>query len=306
MAESEQPIQNPLDPAVLAKVASLELRARLVVEGFITGMHTSPYQGYSVEFAQHRPYVPGDEIRHVDWKVFARTDKFYLKQYQEETNLTAHLVLDASESMDYGSSHADSNWNKFEYARSVAAAIAYLAVQQQDSVGLTRFSSKIDRFLRPSNLPSHWKLLVQTMQSPAKGSKTQFGAVLEEVAERMPRRGLVILISDCFDNADQILRGLSHLRYRRHEVIVFHILDPTELTFPFEQLTRFEGLEGHGDLLTDPRTLRTQYLEQVDEFIERLRRGCRDHHIDYQQINTSMPLDLALSAYLSVRAARTK
>ena len=195
MAELQAPTKEHLDPAVLAKIASLELRARMVVEGFITGLHASPYQGYSVEFAQHRPYVPGDEIKHVDWKVFARTDKFYLKQYQEETNLTAQIVLDASESMSFGSRAGASEWNKFEYARSAAASLGYLALQQQDSVGLTIFSSGVDQNLRPSNSPVHWRALLAAMDRSSDGAKTEIGAVLEEVAERMPRRGLVILIS---------------------------------------------------------------------------------------------------------------
>ena len=306
MAELQAPTKEHLDPAVLAKIASLELRARMVVEGFITGLHASPYQGYSVEFAQHRPYVPGDEIKHVDWKVFARTDKFYLKQYQEETNLTAQIVLDASESMSFGSRAGASEWNKFEYARSAAASLGYLALQQQDSVGLTIFSRGVDQNLRPSNSPVHWRALLAAMDRSSDGAKTEIGAVLEEVAERMPRRGLVILISDCFDEAERVLRGLAHLRYRRHEVSVLHVLDPAELTFPFEQLTRFVGLEEHGDLLTDPRPLRKQYLEQLADFVGQLTRGCRDHHVDYRQMDTSVPLDLALSAYLAVRASRTK
>ena len=293
-----------LDPKVLAKIGGLELRARLLVEGYFTGMHRSPYRGASVEFADHRQYVQGDDLRHLDWKVYGRTDKFYLKEYEQETNLTCVLVVDGSESMRYRSDNAP--MSKHEYATSLAAALAYLALRQRDSVGLALFDEKVTKYLRPSNHPAQWKMLIQELLAATGPGKTSIGTVLDDLAERMAQRSLVVVISDMFDDPRKTLKGLRHLQYRQHETIVFNVWDPAEITFPFAGPTRFEGLEGTGTLLTDPRWLRARYLEQVDRFIETLRGGCRQMRIDYERFDTSAALDTAISAYLATRSAHIR
>ena len=304
MASTTDDYAKYLDPKVLARIAALDLRARLVVEGYVSGMHRSPYRGYSVEFAEHRQYSQGDDLKHLDWKVFARTDKFYVKQYEEETNLNCLLVLDRSESMAFRSD--PTGLTKHEYAVAVAASLAYLALQQQDSVGLALFDEDVGRLLSPSNNPSFWKTLVHEMEGSIGPKKTSVRAVLDDLAERFPRRSLVVLVSDLFDDPHEVLRGLKHLRYRKHDVIVFNVLDDAELTFPYARATLFDGLEGYGELLADPRALRRRYLEEVHRFTDTLRRGCRDLRIDYEILNTARPLDVALSAYLATRNARIK
>lgn len=293
-----------LDPKVLAKISGLELRARLLVEGYFTGMHRSPYRGASVEFADHRQYVQGDDLRHIDWKVFGRTDKFYLKEYEQETNLTCMLVVDASESMAYRSESAP--MSKHEYATSLAAALAYLALRQRDSVGLALFNEKVTRYLRPSNHPAQWKTLIHELLAGTGPGKTSIRAVLDDLAERLAHRSLVVIISDMFDDPRRALKGLRHLQYRRHECIVFNVWDPEELSFPFTGPTRFEGLEDRGTLLTDPRWVRARYLEQVERFTDTLRGGCRQMQIDYERFDTSSALDTAISAYLATRSAHIR
>lgn len=293
-----------LDPKVLAKISGLQLRARLIVEGFVSGMHRSPYRGLSIEFADHRAYTQGDDLRHIDWKVFGRTDKYYVKQYEQETNLNLMLVVDCSESMGYRSSSAA--MTKHEYATSAAAAIAYLALRQRDAVGLALFDDHLTHFVRPSNYAQHWKTLVDEMAGRTGPAKTSLGRVLHELGERLNRRKVIILISDLFDEADAILTGLKELRYRRHELIVWNLWDQAELTFPFKELTRFDGLEASGTLLTEPGALRARYLEVVEQFQNRLRKGCGQMHIDYAVFNTSSPLDAVLSGYLATRSARLR
>jgi uncharacterized protein (DUF58 family) len=291
-----------LDPLVLAKVRSLELQARLIVEGYLSGMHKSPYHGFSVEFAQHREYVPGDDIKHVDWKVYGRTNRFYLKQYEEETNLVLWLLLDVSESMRYGSGPV----SKYDYACMTAAALAYLTLGQQDSVGFVTFDSQVRSFLKPSGQPSQLKELVHLMNRGCGEQKTSLAPIFHDLAERIARRSIVVLISDLFDDPEGILAGLKHLRYKRHEVVVLHVLDRAELEFPFQEATLFRGLEEYPDLLTDPRTLRDGYLEQVSLFISQLQRGCRGQNIDYVSLRTDSNLGVALSSYLASRLARSK
>src|SRR6266851_3077933 len=293
--------QRYLDPLVLAKVRSLELQARLIVEGFLSGMHKSPYHGFSVEFAQHREYVPGDDIKHVDWKVYGRTGRFYLKQYDVETNVVCWLVLDISESMQYRSGLL----SKYDYACMMAAALAYLILSQQDSVGLVTFDDEIRRFLRPSSQPSYLRQLVQVMNVGAAREKTRLAPIFHDLAERIARRALVIVLSDLFDDVPDLLAGLKHLRHKRHEVVVFHILDGAELDFPFQQATLFRGLEQYPELLTDPRTLRQGYLEEVQAYLLELQRGCRGQNIDYVQLRTDTNLGIALSSYLAHRLARS-
>jgi uncharacterized protein (DUF58 family) len=292
--------QKYLDPLTLAKVRSLELQARLVVEGYLSGMHKSPYHGFSVEFAQHREYVPGDDIRHVDWKVFGRTERYFLKQYEEETNLVCWLMLDVSESMRYGSGPV----TKFDYGCMVAASLAYLILHQQDSVGLVTFDDRVRSFLKASGQPSHLKEMVQVMNRGPGPEKTGLAPIFHDLAERITRRGLIFILSDLFDEPKDLLGGLKHLRHKRHEVVVFHVLDSAELDFPFQEATLFRGLEQYPDLLTDPRSLRQGYLDEVNTFVNQLRRGCREQNIDYVQLRTDANLGVALSSYLAHRLAR--
>lgn len=296
--------QRYLDPLTLAKVRGLELQARLVVEGYLSGMHKSPYHGFSVEFAQHREYVPGDDIKHVDWKVYGRTERYYLKQYEEETNLVCWLMLDVSESMRYGSGPV----SKYDYACMTAAALAYLILHQQDSVGLATFDDQVRQFLKASSQPSHLKELVRTMNHGPAQAKTHLAPIFHDLAERIARRGLIFILSDLFDAAEEpaaaFLAGLKHLRHKRHEVIVLHVLDPAELDFPFRETTLFRGLEQYPELLTDPRALRRGYLAELEAFVQQLKRGCREQNIDYVPLRTDANLGVALSSYLAHRLAR--
>jgi uncharacterized protein (DUF58 family) len=290
-----------LDPQVLNKVASLELKARLVVAGFISGMHKSPYRGYSVEFAEHREYSPGDELRHLDWKVFGKTDRFYVKQYEEETNFSAYILLDTSESMTYrGRPELPS---KLEYGCYAAASLAYLIQQQQDAVGLYPFHTDIYRPIPPATHRSKLMEMMRTMDSPDVGEDTGVGPVLNKLAGSVGRRGIVIIISDLFDLPANFKDGLAQLHAKRHDVIVLHLLDHDELTFPFERLTRFVGLEQYDDLTVDPRPLQKAYLEEVEAFTQEIRRTCLRGRADYQQIDTSTRLDVVLSTYLATRSA---
>jgi uncharacterized protein (DUF58 family) len=298
-----------LDPLALAKVRSLELQARLIVEGYLSGMHKSPYHGFSVEFAQHREYVPGDDIKHIDWKVYSRTGRFYLKQYEEETNLALWLLIDASESMQYGSGPVGEGGrplvSKYDYACMAGAALAYLTLHQQDSVGLVTYDTQVRQFLRPSSQVSHLKQIVNLLNKGAGRERTSLAPIFHDLAERIPRRGIIVVLSDCFDEPEDILNGLKHLRHKRHEVIMLHVLDRAELEFPFQEATLFRGLEQYPELLTDPRSLRDGYLEQVDLFLQELQRGCLSQNIDYVQLRSDQSLGLALAGYLAHRLART-
>ena len=295
--------QKYLNPQTLASLEGLDLQARLVVEGYVAGMHPSPYHGFSVEFAEHREYVPGDDIRHVDWKVWSKTDKFYLKQYEEETNLLMYLLLDTSESMAYASGP---NVSKFQYAQFVAASLAYMVLQQQDSVGLATFDDGVRRYLKPAGQPSHLKELLHVLDATPARAKSDLGAVFHDLAERFKKRGVVVVLSDFFDDPAKVLGGLKHLRHRRHEVIVFHVLDPAELDFPFRDTTLFKGMEGLGDVLTEPHALRRAYQAELGAFLDEMKKGCRMIDIDYVPLRTDQGLDAALSTYLAARATRTR
>jgi uncharacterized protein (DUF58 family) len=294
--------QRYLDPLTLAKVRGLELQARLVVEGYLSGMHKSPYHGFSVEFAQHREYVPGDDIKHIDWKVYGRTGRFYLKQYDEETNLVCWLLVDISDSMRYASRQV----SKYDYASMAAASLAYLVLQQSDSAGLVTFDNQVRTFLRPSSQPSHLKEIVRVLNQGSSQAKTQMAPLFHELAERINRRSIIFVISDVFDDVDQVLMGLKHLRHKRHEVVLWHILDAAEVTFPFQEATLFRGLEEYPQLLADPRSLRQSYLEQFRQFVDQLTHGCRNQNIDYVQLRTDTRLDVALSSYLAHRLPRSR
>jgi uncharacterized protein (DUF58 family) len=307
MSETITDYRKYLDPRTLARISSLDLRARLIVEGLQTGMHRSPYQGISVEFAQHRQYVPGDDIRHVDWKVFGRSDKIYLKQYLEETNLHLILIVDASESMGFGSvSNGSEQWTKYDHATAIAASLAYMAIQQQDSVGLAIFDQQLSRYFKPSNHPGQWKMVVQELQQVPRWNKTNTGRILDQIAEKLNHRSLIVMLSDFFDDVESIKKGLRHLRYKKHEIMMFQILDPQEIEFPFEDVTLFKGLEEMGELLTEPRSLREGYLQQLANFTETLQKLCRGMNIDFTRMNSGQTLDVALSGFLANRAASIK
>ncbi|MEZ6184863.1 MAG: DUF58 domain-containing protein [Planctomycetota bacterium] len=289
-----------LDPKTLTKISRLDIRARLVVEGFVTGLHRSPYHGFSVEFAEHREYVPGDDIKHIDWKVYARSDRYYIKQYEEETNLTATILLDGSESMRYQSD--PSLPSKLDYGCTVAASLLYLILRQRDAVGLVTFDEEIRKFIPPASSPSHRNLMLSELENLVPRERTSLGPVLHTMADRVKRKGLVILISDLLDEPEKVLSGLRHFRHRRHEVIVFHVLDVAERTFPFNAMTRFEGLEALGHVICDPGALRAAYLEELEQFMGEIRHGCRTDRIDYVPLDTSQPLDVALTSYLATRS----
>jgi uncharacterized protein (DUF58 family) len=293
-----------LDPRTLAKLQGLELRARSIVEGYVSGVHRSPYHGFSIEFAEHREYAQGDDLRYVDWKVFGKTDKFYLKQYEEETNLVSHMLIDTSESMRYRS--AEAPLSKLEYAQCVAASLSYLILQQQDSVGLVTFDSEVRALVNASANPSHLKQLLHVMENSRPQRKTRTGPIFHDLAERLKRRGVVLILSDLFDDVPSMMAGLKHFRHRRHEVVVFHVLDPAELDFPFRQTTLFRGMEELPDVLTDPRALRNAYLDEFGKFLQSVRKGCRAERIDYVLLRTDQSLEIALSSYLASRMNRIK
>jgi uncharacterized protein (DUF58 family) len=301
MAEEHEDYRKYLDPKTLSKIRRLDLKARLIVEGFISGLHRSPYHGFSVEFAEHREYVPGDDIKHIDWKVWGRSDRYYIKQYEEETNLRCHVVLDTSESMRYGS---DSDVTKYDYACYVAASLAYLVLHQQDAAGMVMFDQDIHQYLPPTSTGIQLKQMLHEMTVCKPREKTNIGIILHNLAERITKKGLVIIISDLFDSVENIMFGLRHLRHKKHEILVFHILDQYELTFPFESMTLFEGLEGYPELLADPRALKKAYLTELEAFLGELKKGCRNNRVDYVQLNTATPLDVALTTYLAMRGAR--
>jgi uncharacterized protein (DUF58 family) len=287
-----------LHPDTLARAQALGLAARGVVEGLRVGDHKSPFRGFSVEFVQHREYVPGDDVRHIDWKTYGRTERYTVKQYQQETNFAGHLLLDASRSMAYGRGPT----NKLEYARLLAATLAYVIIQQRDSAALGVFATGWRSRLPASAQPGHLQTLLQTLAVTEASDTTAVGPMLHELAGQIRRRGLVFLISDCFDDPDLIVRGLQHLRYRGHEVTLFHVMHPDELTFPFEGNVRFLGMELPQELMTRPHQIRPSYLRAVAAFREKLRHGCESARVDYVLMDTGRPLSPALSEYLARRS----
>jgi uncharacterized protein (DUF58 family) len=288
---------NYLTPATLARLGSLELKARTIVEGFLTGLHRSPFKGFSVEFAEYRQYFHGDDLATLDWKVFARTDRYFIKKYEEETNLDCHILLDVSASMGYGSGEV----TKLQYASYLAAALSYLMHRQRDAVGLIAFDDAIRKMLAPSARGGHLSALLITLDRLALGKRTNVAKPLNDLAEAIHKRGLVVLISDLLDDPERVLEGLKHFRYRGTEVIVFHVLDPAELRFPFEQTARFRDVETRDEVLAVPAAVRDDYLKAMNELRERYHRELRLVGIDYVLLDTSVPLDTALMAYLMTR-----
>ena len=294
---AESPLQF-LDPRVVTRLANLELRARLVVEGFITGMHRSPYHGFSVEFAEHRQYMPGDAIRFIDWKIYGRTDRHYIKQYEEETNLRSTIILDTSRSMGYVSGDGVT---KIAYGASLAAALAYLMIRQQDAVGLACFDEELRSFLPPHTTRAYLRRLLVTLQHAAPSGTTGAARSLHQAADRMKRRGLVIVISDLLDDPAGVLGALKHFRHKKNEVIVMHVLDPLERSFEFAGDAVFRDVETGERITTLPWQIRTSYRRAMGEFLETYKRQCREHAIDYVLLDTATTFDVALTQYLARR-----
>ena len=283
----------------ITSLQSLQLFARTVVEGFTTGQHASPHKGFSVEFRQHRPYVQGDEIRRLDWKIFGRTDRFYIREFDEETNLRATIVLDASGSMGY---RGQKGVLKFDYARKLAASLAYLLMSQQDAVGLITFDAKVRDIIPCRTKISHLHLMLETMVKTTPGQDTSLAPVLESLAQRLKRRGLVILISDFFDDPAALLQAIGVLRKKGHEIIALQLWDRDEIDFPFGNWARFENLENNDDfLLLDPATIRQRYIEAQQNFAAQLKEGFRKHQVDYLSLPTDESHSAALRSYLSLR-----
>ncbi len=305
MAESEN-LQKYLDPKVLSKITRLDLQARLVVEGFISGLHRSPFHGFSVEFASHREYVPGDDLRHLDWKVQAKTDRYYIKQYEEETNLKATFLVDASESMRYRGTAGRDGMTKYEYASAIAASLGFLLLQQQDAVGVGVFDSDLRTYVPASANPNQIKNFVHALDQAQCTQKTSLEPICHAMAEKVSRRGLICLVSDLFTDIDGVLRGVQHFRHYDHEVMVLHIMDHDELTFPFQGNTLFRGLEETGRLTAEPRSLREGYLEAVERFCKEVKRKCVASRVDYKLISTADHIDAALLAFLAARSAATR
>jgi uncharacterized protein (DUF58 family) len=289
--------QRFLHPEAVKRIARLEIRARHIVEGFLSGMHRSPYFGQSVEFLQHRQYAPGDDLRHVDWKVWAKQDRLYVKQFEEETNMRSTLLVDVSASMQYGSGPL----NKYEYAATAAVSLAYLLLKQQDGVGCVPFDERVRATVPVRSMRQHLDTIVRALDIAAPRDKTDLYGILREAAENYPRRGMMVLLSDLLGDRTGLVRGLRLLRQRGHDVMLFHVMDDDELDFPFSGPTRFEGLEMDEYLNCNPRALREEYLKGLQEHLDEIRLGCARTGVDYSLIRTSAPLDAVLARYLSNR-----
>jgi len=287
-----------LDPAVLARLGTLELKARTVVEGFLTGLHRSPNRGFSVEFAEYRQYLPGDDLARIDWKVYARSDRHYIKKFEEETNLECHVLLDVSASMGYGSRGV----SKLQYASLLAASLAFLMQRQRDAVGLTVFDDRIVEMVHPGARASHLHAILGTLDRLQPGTRTDVSRPLQLLADGLSRRGMVVLISDLLDDPQRIVDGLRPFRYRGTDVLVFQVLDADELSFPFEGVARFRDMEGDLEVLAASSQVRESYLAEIERVTAFYRRELGSAGIDYVRLDTSQPLDAALAAFLATRA----
>ncbi len=295
------PADPPLDPTALARFGRLEILARLVVEGVMSGLHKSPFKGFSVEFAEHRQYGPGDEIRHIDWRAFGKSDRYYVKEYEEETNLRAYLVVDSSGSMAYSGKTV----SKFEHAKNLAASLAYLMISQRDAVGLVTFDDSVRGMIPPRAAPSQFSVVCKALEATRTGGEAPLSGILHTLAERIWRRGLVVIISDGFDRLDDLTAALHHLRHRRHEVLFLHVLAPEEEEFPFRRPSRFRDLENTGNLLrVDPAALRAAYLQRFNAFCEGLKERARGMDVDYHRASTGESVESTLLNYLAARAGR--
>jgi uncharacterized protein (DUF58 family) len=290
-------MQTYLRPSVIARAQALGLKARSIVEGLRVGDHKSPYRGFSVEFVQHREYVPGDDLRHIDWKGYGRSERYTIKQYEQETNFLGHVLLDASRSMHYGAGET----NKLEYAKVLAATLAYLIIHQRDCASLAVFDEVWRQQLPPSSQMGHMQTLLATLGDVTPKDKTAIGPLLEDLAKRIRRRGLVFLLSDCFDNVEPLMKGLQNLRFQGHEVVVFHILHPDEIDFPFDGTVKFDAMEEQREVLTRPHLIRPAYLRALGDYLTELQAGCERNRCDYVLMNTGRPLAESLTAYLAKR-----
>ncbi len=286
-----------LDPAIVARLGTIDLKARTIVEGFLTGLHRSPYKGFSVEFAEYRQYLPGDDLATLDWKVFARSDKHFIKKFEVETNLTCQVLIDVSKSMGYASGEV----TKLQYASFLTGALAYLMHRQRDAFGLIAFDDTISALVPPSGRSSHLRAVLLALERLQLGGATNVAKPLNDLASTMRKRGMVVLVSDLLDDPAQVLEGLKHFRYRGTDVIVFHILDPFELKFPFEHAARFRDMETQEEVMAVPGSVRENYLERVEGLIEFYRRELQLAGIDYCLLDTSQPLELGLMSYLMTR-----
>lgn len=294
MAKQSTPKRKYLDPSVLQRIGSLELAAREVVEGLRVGQHKSRLRGLSTEFAQHRQYVPGDSVRTIDWRVYAKTERYYVKLYESETNFTANLLLDASRSMHYGSGSV----SKLEYAKFMAASLAYLIVEQGDSVGLAVFDDELRDYVEPKGSKTIVRDIAEHLEDVHPEPRTDIASLLSQFAQRISRRGFVMLFSDLFDEMDDLVKGLNHLRFKGHNVTVFHMLDPFELEFPFGGNCKFVGMELDGVISTQPKRIRVAYLDEVRKFLRQIKVACERNQIDYVLVDTSRPIEVVLSNYL--------
>lgn len=288
-----------LEPATLAKLTGLELRARRIVDGALSGSQRSPQRGSSIEFAEHREYAPGDDLRHVDWKVFGKTDKYYLKQYEQETNLLCYLALDTSASMNYRGPAAP--WSKWDCARTIAATLAYLVLRQRDVVGTALFSDAVRQSLEPAGSAGHWSAVVHTLEQQAPTGTTAFQPVMRRLMEDWPRRGLIIVISDFLADLDEVVSGLRYLRFYRHDVLAIQVIDPAEREFPFRDTTVFHGLEGEPEITVDATRLRAAYAREFEAHQRGLQAACRELGCDHWLVTTTDPLDAVLSRFLAER-----
>lgn len=298
---SSAPTSQLLDPQAISHAELLGMNARFIVEGYMAGEHKSPYRGFAIEFAQHREYAHGDDTRHIDWKVLGRTDRYYIKQYEQETNFVAHLLLDGSESMKYGSGRL----TKLHYGKVIAACLSYLVLAQRDAAALSIFDTETRQFTPRSDNRAALVNIMQQLAAFEPKRQTNIAAILHDMALKVRRKGIVILISDLFDDEEKVLEGIQHLRFAGHELIVFHVMDPHELEFPFRGMVEFVGLEGAANILTRPNEIRQSYQREVTEFRRRIREGCEKNQCHFVSVNTAHDIQETLSAYLAFRARTT-
>jgi uncharacterized protein (DUF58 family) len=315
--ESKTEYTKYLNPSALSKLANLELKAKFVVEGFMTGLHKSPYHGFSVEFAEHRQYMPGDDLKHLDWKVFARTDKYFIKQYEEETNLKAYILLDISKSMDFSYSKMNNNpgfkglfsrnkkdrnsITKLEYGSYVAASLSYLMLLQRDAVSLTTYDTNIRKFIPAKSTKANLKLILKELTDIKSSNATGTANCLNVIADKIKRRGIIIIISDLFDNQEEVMKSLRHFRYDKNEVILFQILDPVEMSFLDSTPVRLVDSETKEEIFSQPVDVQKEYSEIMNNFIQRYKTECMKNNIDYVLLTTDTPFDVALLKYLNKR-----
>ena len=287
------------DPKALSRIGRTSLVARGVVEGFITGMHRSPFKGFSVEFAEHREYAPGDPLKHIDWRTWGRTDRFYVKQFEDETNCRCYILLDKSGSMGF---MEDGTLPKFEYACFLSACLAYLMIRQQDLVGLITFDKAVTQFIPPRASPDHLRRILEALEAARTGEVTGLAKTFHDIAGTIKRRSLVVIISDFYDDENEVTKAIRHFRHRKHEVLAFHLVDPAEMTFPYTRLSDFVDMETGERIQVDPRYVRAEYTAQIEEFCARFRKGCAEAGAEYVRMNTGTPFEVALARYLSQRS----